>query len=187
MVACGLTFTIKWDYFTWYHSIEYYFTQWKKVTAYLKKNMLHAVDVFLKSNVHFILIPKEKLLEQNKLPVLQITQSPNNHLLMLWTLSVAPHCCYTRYFTIHKYFLHAYKTFSICYFLQMWKQIKALLLSGLYESSSCYTFLNSNCSVLSCTDMQKEKAGHMLIRPSGMKFETKAVCLNACFMSNFPA
>jgi len=45
--------------------------------------MLHAVDVFLKSNVHFILIPKEKLLEQNKLPVLQITQSPNNHLLML--------------------------------------------------------------------------------------------------------
>jgi hypothetical protein len=30
--------------------------------------------------------------------------------------------------------------------------------------------------VLPYTDMQKEKAGHMLIRPSGMKFETKAKC-----------
>jgi hypothetical protein len=25
--------------------------------------------------------------------------------------------------------------------------------------------------------MQKEKAGHMLIKPSGMKFETKAKCV----------
>lgn len=106
-----------------------------------------------------------------------LTVLPNNHLLMLWTLSVAPHCCYIRHFTIHKHFLHAYKTYSICYFLQIWKQIKALLLSWLYESSSCYTVLKSNCSVLLCIGMQKEKAGHMLIKPSGMKFETKARCV----------
>jgi len=58
----------------------------------------------------------------------------------------------------------------------MWKQFKALILSGVYESSSCYTFLK-NCSVLPCTYKQKEKAGHMLIRHSGMKFETKAKCV----------
>jgi len=37
--------------------------------------MPYRVDVLLKSNAHFIFIPKEKLLEQNKLPVLQITHS----------------------------------------------------------------------------------------------------------------